>query len=225
MKKAKYLVLLPVWVICSLVFAAVCISTILYAMESSSRQVAVVSAQPTTNMMALPQGEVKGISTVYETGDARGDIVNGFLERYKSPVLLEDPEFGYTLVEIADKYGLDYRLLPAIAMQESNLCKVIPSNSFNCLGFGVHSRGTMRFENFESNFDTAAKTLKTKYVDIGLTTPEKIMTKYTPSSNGSWAASVNQWIAEMEYNDRALGKELKTDADLTKYGSPSAKEL
>ena len=43
------------------------------------------------------------------------------------------------------------------------------------------------------------------------------MTKYTPSSNGSWAESVNQWIAEMEYNDRTKGKTEKSDADLMVY--------
>lgn len=30
------------------------------------------------------------------------------------------------IVAIADKYNIDFRLLPAIAMQESNLCKSDP---------------------------------------------------------------------------------------------------
>ncbi|MCD8545733.1 hypothetical protein LRY64_00030 [Candidatus Woesebacteria bacterium] len=43
------------------------------------------------------------------------------------------------------------------------------------------------------------------------------MTKYTPSSNGSWAFSVNQWIVEMEYNDREYARENRQDNNLLEY--------
>lgn len=160
------------------------------------------------------------VEVVLLAQDARVEIVHRFLERHSAA--LEPREyFAQVFVDTADRYGLDYRLLPAIAMQESNLCKKIPPGSFNCLGFGVHSRGTLGFENFEANFDRAARELKKNYIDQGLTTPEKIMRKYTPSSNGSWANSVNQWIAEMEYDSREKGRTHKTDADLQQYVSPT----
>ncbi len=152
-----------------------------------------------------------------EVGDARVILVHNFLERHNSPILDEDPEFAQFLVTLADEQGIDFRLLPAIAMQESNLCKVIPPESHNCLGLGIHARGTWGFETYRENFTAAAGILKKNYLDIGLVTPEQIMRKYTPGSNGSWAASVNQWMAEMRYDDRALGRELKTDADLLEF--------
>jgi hypothetical protein len=151
-------------------------------------------------------GEVKGIETAVEVEDARPKIVENFLSRYKSPMTPHD-YYGRKLVEIADKWEMDYRLLPAIAMQESNLCKKIPENSFNCLGFGIHSRGELHFESYEANFEAAAKTLKTKYIDQGRDTPEKIMQKYTPYSDGSWARSVKRWMHEMRYDDKVKGKE------------------
>jgi hypothetical protein len=166
-------------------------------------------------------GSVKGVSTIIEFDDSRPTIVANFLERYNSPLTPYD-EYGEKLVAIADKYNIDFRLLPAIAMQESNLCKVIPPDSYNCLGFGVHSRGTLGFDNYEAGFERAAKELKANYIDRGLTTPEEIMSKYTPSSNGSWAASVNQWMAEMRYDDRKLGKELKTDANVLEFVASEA---
>jgi hypothetical protein len=43
------------------------------------------------------------------------------------------------------------------------------------------------------------------------------MKKYTPSSDGSWANSVNQWMAEMRYNDRELGRTLKEDANVLEF--------
>ncbi len=183
-----------------------------------SHEIAVVPSQvPVTSSSTVPsQSASHGISSVVESGDARPFIVAAFLERYKSPMTPHD-HYGKFIVETADKYDVDYRLIPAIMMQESNLCKNAPEGTFNCLGFGIHSRGTLGFENYEASIERATRELKANYIDRGLTTPEKIMTKYTPSSNGSWAESVNQWIAEMEYNDRAKGKAEKTDADLTIY--------
>jgi hypothetical protein len=159
--------------------------------------------------------------TYLESGDARPLIIANFLERYNSPMKPYD-YYGVKLVEIADKYDIDFRLLPAIAMQESNLCKRIPPGSYNCLGFGIHERGTLRFESYEANFDRAGRELKANYINQGRVTPEMIMKKYTPSSNGSWAASVNQWMSEMRFDDRVLGQENKnTDANLLEFTSAS----
>jgi len=69
---------------------------------------------------ALPSAQnVLGDSIVSK--DARIEIVKQFFAKYKSPL---EP-FAEDIVENADKYSLDYRLLPAIAMQESNLCQKI----------------------------------------------------------------------------------------------------
>lgn len=161
-------------------------------------------------------GQVKGLTSIIETDDARPQIVANFLQRYQSPLTPYD-YYGAKLVEIADQYGLDFRLLPAIAMQESNLCKRIPEGSHNCLGFGIHSRGTLRFDTYEANFERAARELKQNYIDQGRVTPELIMRKYTPSSNGSWADSVNQWMAEMRYNDRRLGQQIDVSANVLEF--------
>lgn len=165
---------------------------------------------------ALPPRLATGAKSTVQSADARARIVANFLERHNSPLEPFD-YYGQVLVETADRYGLDYRLLPAIMMQESNLCKVIPPGSNNCLGFGIHARGTLEFETYEASFDRAARELKERYVDQGLTTPEDIMRKYTPSSNGSWAFSVNQWIVEMEYNDRDYARENRQNNDLLEY--------
>lgn len=136
-----------------------------------------------------------------ETADARPILLANFLEKNKSPLTPYD-YWGNYLTQLADQYQMDYRLLPSIAMQESNLCKVIPKDSFNCLGLGVHSKGTWGFKNFEENFDAAARVLKKEYLDKGLRNPEEIETKYTPSSNGSWQFAINHFmdkIAEGSY--------------------------
>ncbi len=166
-------------------------------------------------------GEVKGISTTVEASDARVPIVANFLERYKSPLEPYD-EYAQKLVDLSDKYGFDFRLLPAIAMTESNLCKVIPPASHNCTGYGITKTTSFTFDTYEESFEATAKSLKKNYIDKGLTNPEDIMKKYTPSSNGSWQNSVNQWMSEMRYDDHDKGLELKHNADVTQFATPSA---
>lgn len=129
--------------------------------------------------------------------DARALIVKNYLAKYNSPL----EEYSDLIVSTSDKYSLDFRLLVAIAQQESNLCKRIPENSNNCWGFGIYGDKVTRFSSYPEAFETVARTLKKQYIDKGLRTPEQIMTKYTPPSvalGGPWAAGVQQFLAEME---------------------------
>lgn len=136
-------------------------------------------------------GEVKGEATAT---DARQEILKQYMQRYNSPL---EPQAQF-IVDTAEKYDLDFRLLVAIAQQESNLCKKIPEGTYNCWGWGIHERGTLGFDSFEEGIETVAKGLKEEYIDKGYITPEQIMSKYTPASPGSWAKGVNQFLAEME---------------------------
>jgi hypothetical protein len=127
--------------------------------------------------------------------DARVEIVRQFLARYNSPL---EPHAAY-IVKTAEKYNMDYRLIPAIAMQESNLCKKSRPEAYNCWGFGIYGDKYLHFDSYEHGIETVTKTLAEKYKDKhGLVTANQIMTMYTPNSNGSWANGVNYFMAEME---------------------------
>lgn len=198
-------------------FTYVTTSTLLYITQRKQEIAIVPYRLPVAvSSSQLSLGTITGVNMSIEGADARQDIVAAFLARYSSP-LQPYNHFAKFIVDTADKYDVDYRLIPAIMMQESNLCKAIPEGSYNCLGFGIHARGTLGFASYEESIDRATRELKKNYIDQGLNTPSKIMTKYTPGSNGSWADSVNQWISEMEYNNRELGKAEKSDADLAQY--------
>lgn len=145
---------------------------------------------------SLPPGTYS-VTEVIEAGDARPLIVQNYLEAYDSPIK-PYPQMAQLIVNTADKYGLDWRLLIAIAQQESNLGKKIPEDSFNAWGWGIHSRGTLKFSSWEEGIEVVTRGLKEDYFDKGYHTPEEIMAKYTPLSNGSWAFGVNQFLAEME---------------------------
>lgn len=142
---------------------------------------------------ALPDkiGEVKGVAVAK---DARFEIIRQYLHEYSSPL---EP-FTQNIIDASEKYGVDYRLLVAIAQQESNLCKKIPGDSFNCWGWGIHSKGTLHFPDYPTAIDTVSQGIKESYIDKGLDTPEKIMQKYTPQSNGSWANGVTTFLEDMQ---------------------------
>jgi hypothetical protein len=126
--------------------------------------------------------------------DARPVIIERYLAKYKSPLL----PYANKIFELSQTYGFEYYWIVAIAQQESNLCKKIPDNSYNCWGYGIHKKGTLAFENYDLALQSYAEYLKTQYFDKGLNTPELIMKKYCPYSNGSWAYGVQHFIDEME---------------------------
>ncbi len=164
---------------------------------------------------------VDGIESQIDKEDGRGAIVANFLEKKdingQSPLQPYD-YYGQKLVEIADKHQLDFRLLPAILMQESNLCKNIPAESYNCLGFGIHSGGVLKFKSYEANFERAARELRSNYVEEGRLTVSMIAKKYTASVE-QWTNAINQFMSEMKYNDRTKGIQKKTDANVLEYVS------
>jgi hypothetical protein len=126
--------------------------------------------------------------------DARSKVLKKYLRYYHSPL----ENYAEKLVEEADKNGLDYHLLTAIAQQESNLCKLIPPGSHNCWGWGIHSKGSLSFSSYDKAIETVSKGIKTDYVDEGFKSIEDIMSKYTPMSNGSWAFGVSKFMFDIE---------------------------
>jgi hypothetical protein len=129
--------------------------------------------------------------------DARILILQKFLEMNRSALT---PHAAF-LVHTADKYQLDWKLLPAIAQKESGLCRVIPPGTHNCWGWGIHSKGTLGFDNYEEAIETVAKGLKEKYVDKGLTTPEKIMSRYAHPDSTTWADGVMMYMEQIKNLD------------------------
>ena len=126
--------------------------------------------------------------------DNRVANLKSFFRKYNSPLF----DYADQVVSYSDKYNFDYRLLPAIAMQESNLCKYIPDDTHNCWGWGIYGNTVTKFDSFDEAIETVAKGLKEHYLDKGLITASSIMEKYTPSSNGSWQNGVNTFLRMLE---------------------------
>lgn len=150
-----------------------------------------------SSLLAFQENDNKSEKTLlkeFDTNDIRVANLKYFFRKYNS-ILYDHAE---TFVKRADENQFDYRLLPAIAMQESNLCKYIYEDSHNCWGWGIYGNKVTRFDSYDEAIDTISRGIKKYYIDKGLTTPEDIMRKYTPPSDGSWAYGVNTFLKIIE---------------------------
>ncbi len=137
------------------------------------------------------------VSNEIGAGDGRAKIIEDFFKEYKSPL----SGYSKNFVEVADKYNLNWRLLPAITMQESAGGKKVIANSFNPFGYGIYGKLITRFNSWEEAIERVGKSLREDYLNKGLKTPAQIMTKYTPPSlavSGTWAKGVSSFIAELK---------------------------
>jgi len=113
-------------------------------------------------------------------------------------------KFSDYIIDRAEFYKLDYRLVPAIAMCESTGGKRIPSkNSYNAWGISVETGQTSgkNFDNWTHAIDWVSKYMHTKYYARGITDLVDIGAIYAPPSvaNGnSWANCVQFFMDEIQ---------------------------
>ena len=118
----------------------------------------ILSKTNSTKVVLAVQNNMDGESGNGLTGDqvvaddARPLLIRKYLEKYQSPLL----PYSDLIFKLSQTYGFDYYWIIAIAQQESNLCKKIPDNSFNCWGYGINSAGTLKFDNYELAFKSYA---------------------------------------------------------------------
>lgn len=146
---------------------------------------------------ALP--EVLGsFTTAIEKQDARPEILRQFLHRNESPL----ESHADAIVSISDQEAIDFRLITAIAMCESNAGKKMPEGSYNAWGYKIYTgqNSGAEFQGWEHAIQVMARYLATKYYSRGLTTPEEIGPIYAPPSvntGNSWAKCVRSFMNEL----------------------------
>lgn len=195
----KFLVV-GVWLLVTLLSLSLALSSLYYTsnLQTNTQLLSSQTEEVDLNNQyeyyaALPS-VLSSFTTSVQAADGRSELIRQYLEKYHSPLL----PYADKIVSISDQYGLDYRLMVAIAQCESNVCKIIPHGSYNCWGFG---NAQSKFQSWEHALEFVANTLKKNYIDQGLTTPELMMPKYVPPSvekGGPWARCVNQFMSEIE---------------------------
>ena len=189
----KRLLLLPAFLVLTLMVG---FGEMAYLSKTSEKGKVLGVSDSKVVIEAVAEDNSKNISmdASAKGADARPILIKKYLEKYNSPLA----PYSDLIFQLSETYGFEYYWIPAIAQQESNLCKNIPEGSHNCWGYGINKTGTLRFDNYETALKSYAEYLKREYFDKGLNTPELMMKKYCPNSNGSWASGVNQFIGELK---------------------------
>ncbi len=140
------------------------------------------SPLPDTNFqLTASAGTSQVLGAKVIAADARGLLLHSFLEQHESPMA----PYAEYLVEKADEKGIDFRLVVAIAMCESNLGKRMPtSDSYNAWGIAVYT-GQITGANFDSwphAIDWVSQYVKEKYYDRGIVDLRDIGAIWAPPS-------------------------------------------
>jgi hypothetical protein len=170
--------------------------TVLSLYSSATKYKGLTSSTDITLAPQQGSGRVLGISI--EGSDARSSLLKVFIKRYQP----SSPFFDLTdyLVTTADTYQIDFRLIPAIAMCESNLGARMPSkDSFNAWGIAVYTgqQNGKKFNDWEHAIDWVGKFIREKFYNRSITDLEEIGAIWAPPSvanNDSWARCVTGFM-------------------------------
>lgn len=187
-------------VLCSLFFSVspliLAVSVYFCSFWPSGRVLGQETVSPSAGQVlaALPN-EAGVVDGVFKVEEATPVIIDGYLRHYNSPLL----PYVENIVSAGEKYSVSPLLIVAIAQQESNLGKKSPLDCYNAWGWAIHERGTKCFTGWAEAIGEVTKGIANGYCHKGLCDdPCVMMKKYTPKSNGSWCAGVNQFLREME---------------------------
>lgn len=133
-----------------------------------------------------------------KSSDRRVLALQTVFNRYNSPLSSEAENY----VKYADKYGIDWKLLPAISGLESSFGVYQLSESHNAYGWGG---GHIYFTSWENGIDTISKALAQNYYARGADTVYKIGPIYAESP--TWAVRVTGFMNEIEVEYSRLNAE------------------
>lgn len=128
------------------------------------------------------------VVTIIAAKDNRAERLEQYFAAKNSPFKGKAGNF----VEVADKYDIDWTLLPAIANLESQLGKQVPAYSNNPYGW---NNGKYQFASWENANEVVAKALRTRYAPTGQITPFRIGKMYAASP--TWAERVAKYQIEI----------------------------
>lgn len=138
-------------------------------------------------------GRLAGFSSLIV--DSRVTKLKAYLEKHDSPMAAN----AHVFVREADKNGLDWKLVAAIAGTESTFGKHIPSDSFNAWGWGIPTgaQSGIRFHNWEEGIATVSEGLATRYFGRGAKTIYDVGWIYAANGN-SWGNHVSFFMNQID---------------------------
>lgn len=142
---------------------------------------------------ALPSN-LNVVSDDITQADGRVGRVASFLEGFNSPLV----QYASLIVNDADKYGIDYRLVPAVGAQESGDCQIGREilDTHNCWGFGIYGKKITTFDSYEEGIDTVTRYFANKK-SKGIDTLDEIGSIYNPTDHNNWKVNVASFMTQL----------------------------
>ena len=133
--------------------------------------------------------------------EAKNQIIKNYLIKYGAAESLQN-EVDY-LVQRANEYQVDPRLIVAIARKESTFCKNVAklpdgTSSNNCGGLGIYGSTIQSFDSIHDWIDAEIRFMAQNYISKGITDTCAIEKTHTPSSQGKWCNAINYYLSEMQ---------------------------
>jgi hypothetical protein len=169
--------------------------------ENAKRLSASIPSQTSFNLTAAGNTS-QVINATVIAADARALLLRSFMSKHKSPMT----DYADSIVSEADRYGIDFRLVPAIAMCESNLGKHMPAHdSYNPFGIAVYTgqQSGKMFDSWLSSIQWVSKYIKEHYYDRGLVDLKDIGAVWAPPSVNtgySWSNCVQKFMDSIATN-------------------------
>lgn len=137
------------------------------------------------------------MTSATETGDPRVAKIDQVFKTYNCPLY----GLGSKFVEEADKNGIPYWIVAAIAFQESSCGKLTPEpkgvESHNAWGWAVYGDNVKMFDTWEHGIEVVSQYMSERFFSQGVSDLCEIMKTYTPPSQGSWCRGVEFFANEI----------------------------
>ncbi len=134
----------------------------------------------------------EAISTVLPQITAQNAQINalqGYLTAQNSPLA----PYAKSMVENANENNIDWRLVAAISGVESSFGLDLPTNSYNCWGFGIYADNVRYFASYSDGIETVSKSLRQDYLGQNQATNVYLIgSKYAADPN--WASRVETYM-------------------------------
>lgn len=129
------------------------------------------------------------VMPIRKATDIRVTALEFIFAKYHSPLL----PYAKVYVEMADKYGVDWKLLPSISGLESTFGKALLSGTHNAYGWGG---GTIYFKSWEDGIETINRALKENYMGKWKAT-DVWSIGHIYAASPTWAVRVNHFMNEI----------------------------
>ncbi|MBI3486032.1 hypothetical protein HY025_03760 [Candidatus Daviesbacteria bacterium] len=157
------------------------------------------------------QTEVKTNHVEAKQLDSRAKILKDYLSQFNSPL----ENYSQDLVDAADTYKLDWKLVPAIAGVESTFGKQTPGG-YNGWGWGVYGTQAIYFKSWRDGIFIVAEGLREKYLNKGLDNPYSMNRIYAASPY--WGGHVDYFLNDLNNFAKNYPTQVDTQNLLDPYG-------